>query len=192
MSWDDDSDADEFGERRPAREKVPTTGWQVARRIAGYAGVVAGVVDWVPGAGVWGGPATGAGAAGTTERSWVGAGAGVGFAGLVRAGGVGPGMLDGAAGGGSLPGGVWAPAGMASHVIAAAARRMRELSMRQLCVPLHHVAHAHDSSERPKSAGIPPCVAGSRTPSGPVYRSQTLEARRRPDAATAPSASSAR
>ena len=54
------------------------------------------------------------------------------------------------------------------------------------------VAHAHDSSERPKSAGIPPCVAGSRTPSGPVYRSQTLEARRRPGAATVPSASSAR
>ena len=59
-------------------------------------------------------------------------------------------MLDGAAGGGSLPGGVWAPAGMASHVVTAAARRMRELSMRQLCVPLYHVAHAHDSSERPK------------------------------------------
>jgi len=50
MSWDDDSNADEFGERRPAREKVPATGWQVARRIAGYAGVVAGVVALVAGA----------------------------------------------------------------------------------------------------------------------------------------------
>jgi hypothetical protein len=77
------------------------------------------------------GVGAGAGAAGTTERSWVGAGAGAGFAGLVRAGGVGPGMLDGAAGGGSLPGGVWAPAGMASHADIAAARKMRELSMRQ-------------------------------------------------------------
>ena len=50
MSWDDDSDADEFGERRPAREKAPTTGSQVVRRIAGYAGVVAGVVALVAGA----------------------------------------------------------------------------------------------------------------------------------------------
>jgi membrane-bound lytic murein transglycosylase B len=50
MSWDDDSYADEFGERRPAREKARTDGWQVARRIAGYAGVVAGVVALVAGA----------------------------------------------------------------------------------------------------------------------------------------------
>ena len=50
MSWDDDSDADEFGERRPARGKVPTTGRQVARRAAGYAGLVAGVVALVAGA----------------------------------------------------------------------------------------------------------------------------------------------
>ena len=50
MTWDVDSYADEFGERRPARGKPPTTGWQVARRIAGYAGVVAGVVALVAGA----------------------------------------------------------------------------------------------------------------------------------------------
>ena len=42
MSWDDDSDADEYGERHPARAKVPA--WQVARRVAGYTGVVVGVV----------------------------------------------------------------------------------------------------------------------------------------------------
>ena len=50
MSWDDDSDADEFGERRPARGKTPSTGRQVARRVAGYAGLIAGVVALVAGA----------------------------------------------------------------------------------------------------------------------------------------------
>jgi membrane-bound lytic murein transglycosylase B len=50
MSWDDDSYADEFGERRPARGKASTTAWQVARRAAGYLGVVAGVVVLVAGA----------------------------------------------------------------------------------------------------------------------------------------------
>ncbi|WP_241842965.1 lytic transglycosylase domain-containing protein [Agromyces albus] len=40
MSWDDDSDADEYGERRPAR----ATGRQFASRVAGYAGLVAGAV----------------------------------------------------------------------------------------------------------------------------------------------------
>ena len=50
MSWDDDSYADEFGERRPARAKAPATRWQVARRIAGYAGLVAGVVALAAGA----------------------------------------------------------------------------------------------------------------------------------------------
>jgi membrane-bound lytic murein transglycosylase B len=47
MSWDDDSYADENGERRPAR--APATGWQIARRAAGYAGLVAGVVALVVG-----------------------------------------------------------------------------------------------------------------------------------------------
>ena len=48
MSWDDDSDADEYGERRPTR--APATGWLVARRAAGYAGLVAGVAALVVGA----------------------------------------------------------------------------------------------------------------------------------------------
>ena len=48
MSWDDDSDADEFDERRPVRAK--TTGWQVVRRAAGYAGVVVGVLALAVGA----------------------------------------------------------------------------------------------------------------------------------------------
>src|SRR5689334_4587202 len=116
------------------------TGWP--HRIGWPAAVVgAGPDAGGTAAGAWGvaGAATGgatgcwagvdAGAVGTSDRSGVGAGAGAGLAGLVRAGGVGPGMLDGAAGGGSLPGGVWAPAGVASHAENAAARRMRELSM---------------------------------------------------------------
>ena len=162
-------------------------GWPAAAAGAG-SGVVAGAGPRGPGsagAGAWGGATTGAGAgagaAGTTERSWVGAGAGVGFAGLVRAGGVGPGMLDGAAGGGSLPGGVWAPAGMASHVDIAAARRMRELSMRQLCVPLHqrgtcarllraakkrrHTALRGRFAD-PKRSSVQESDAGGQTPAG--------------------------
>lgn len=47
MSWDDDSYADEYGERRPAR--APATGWRIACRSAGYAGLVAGVVALVVG-----------------------------------------------------------------------------------------------------------------------------------------------
>jgi membrane-bound lytic murein transglycosylase B len=43
MSWDDDSDADEYGEHRPARAKSGATGRQLAGRAAGYAGVVVGV-----------------------------------------------------------------------------------------------------------------------------------------------------
>lgn len=41
MSWDDDSYA-EYGERRPARD--PATGWRAARRVVGYAGLVAGAI----------------------------------------------------------------------------------------------------------------------------------------------------
>ena len=48
MSWDDDSDADEYGERRPAR--APATGRLVARRAAAYVGLAAGVVALVVGA----------------------------------------------------------------------------------------------------------------------------------------------
>ena len=48
MSWDDDYDADEFGERRPVRAK--TTGWQAVRRVGGYAGVVVGVLALAVGA----------------------------------------------------------------------------------------------------------------------------------------------
>ncbi|MFD4422042.1 lytic transglycosylase domain-containing protein [Agromyces sp. NPDC058484] len=46
MSWDDDSDADEYGEQRRAR----TTGWQIARRVLGYAGLLTGVVALAVGA----------------------------------------------------------------------------------------------------------------------------------------------
>src|SRR5688500_14004641 len=119
------------GTADPQRVGWPAAAAGVGSGVAGAPGVGAGV-----GTGVWTGAWAGAGAAGTTDRSWgAGGGSGAGLAGLVRAGIVGPGTLDGAAGGGSLPGGVWAPAGMASHVDTAAARRMRELSMRQLCVP---------------------------------------------------------
>lgn len=45
MSWDDDSYADDYGDHRQAR----TTGWQLVRRIAGYAGLVAGVVALIAG-----------------------------------------------------------------------------------------------------------------------------------------------
>lgn len=44
MSWDDDADADEYGERRPAREKTRAGGWRLAGRAAAYAGAVVGVV----------------------------------------------------------------------------------------------------------------------------------------------------
>lgn len=51
MSWDDDSYADEYdeyGERRPAR--APATAWQIVGRVAGYTGLVAGVVALAVGA----------------------------------------------------------------------------------------------------------------------------------------------
>ena len=48
MSWDDDSFADEFGERRPGRARI--TGWRLVRRIAAYVGVVVGVVALAVGA----------------------------------------------------------------------------------------------------------------------------------------------
>jgi membrane-bound lytic murein transglycosylase B len=48
MSWDDDSFADEFGERRSAEARV--TGWRLVRRVAAYVGVVAGVVALAVGA----------------------------------------------------------------------------------------------------------------------------------------------
>ena len=48
MSWDDDSYADEYGERRPAHELG--TRWRVARGVAGYAGVVAGILALAIGA----------------------------------------------------------------------------------------------------------------------------------------------
>ena len=50
MSWDDDSDADEYGQRRPDSTKTRATGWQIVGRVAGYAGVVVGVVGLVAGA----------------------------------------------------------------------------------------------------------------------------------------------
>lgn len=48
MSWHDDPDADEYGEHRPARERK--TPLQLARRAAGAAGLVAGIVVLVVGA----------------------------------------------------------------------------------------------------------------------------------------------
>ncbi len=50
MSWDDDSYADDNGERLRARVKAPARWWHVARRVAGYAGLVAGVVALAAGA----------------------------------------------------------------------------------------------------------------------------------------------
>jgi len=50
MSWDDDSDADEYGEHRAARAKARPTGRQLAGRVAGYAGVVVGVAALAVGA----------------------------------------------------------------------------------------------------------------------------------------------
>jgi len=47
MSWDD-SDADEYGERRPGR--APASKWRLARRAAAAVGLVAGVVALVVGA----------------------------------------------------------------------------------------------------------------------------------------------
>ncbi|MDQ0894879.1 lytic transglycosylase domain-containing protein [Agromyces ramosus] len=43
MSWDDDSDADDYDGRRPERATGRAAAWRVTRRVLGYAGVVAGV-----------------------------------------------------------------------------------------------------------------------------------------------------
>ena len=48
MSWDDDSFADEFGERRSGRVRM--TGWRVVRHVAAYVGVVVGVAALAVGA----------------------------------------------------------------------------------------------------------------------------------------------
>jgi membrane-bound lytic murein transglycosylase B len=50
MSWDEDSYADEYGEHRVARASGPAARWQIVRRVAGYAGLVAGVVALAGGA----------------------------------------------------------------------------------------------------------------------------------------------
>ncbi|WP_448003061.1 lytic transglycosylase domain-containing protein [Agromyces bauzanensis] len=50
MSWDDDFNPDEYGEQRPARVTGRAAAWHVARRVLGYAGVVAGVVALAAGA----------------------------------------------------------------------------------------------------------------------------------------------
>jgi membrane-bound lytic murein transglycosylase B len=49
MSWDEDSYADEFGGHRAPRATERAAGWSVARRVLGYAGLVAGVVALVVG-----------------------------------------------------------------------------------------------------------------------------------------------
>jgi membrane-bound lytic murein transglycosylase B len=49
MSWDEDSYADEDGEHRAARATGRAAGWQLTRRVLGYAGLVAGVVALVVG-----------------------------------------------------------------------------------------------------------------------------------------------
>lgn len=48
MSWDDDTYADDDGERQPGRG--PGTVWQILGRVAGYAGVVVGVLALIAGA----------------------------------------------------------------------------------------------------------------------------------------------
>lgn len=50
MSWDEDSYPDGLDEPRPPRTAGRTDGWQVARRVLAYAGVVAGVVALAVGA----------------------------------------------------------------------------------------------------------------------------------------------
>ena len=49
MSWDDDFSADEYGDPRPARKTGRAAGWQLARRVAGYAGLVVGVMALIVG-----------------------------------------------------------------------------------------------------------------------------------------------
>ncbi|GAA4369551.1 lytic transglycosylase domain-containing protein [Agromyces bauzanensis] len=50
MSWGDDFNPDEYGGQRPARVTGRAAVWPVARRVLGYAGVVAGVVALAAGA----------------------------------------------------------------------------------------------------------------------------------------------
>ena len=166
-------------------------------------------------------PAAGAGAGG-----WAGGGAGAALAGRAPPGrptdpgsgrgrrgrvrrigrgpaGVGPGMLDGAAGGGSLPGGVWAPAGMASHgrnrggqenartqhasvMRAAAPERWRHGARTP---PSGRKAQAYRPAWPVRGPQAGQCL-GTRNASDQFTGSQTLEARRRPGAAADPSASS--
>ena len=49
MSWDDDFSADEYGEHRPARTTGRAARWQLVRRVAGYAGLVVGVIALIVG-----------------------------------------------------------------------------------------------------------------------------------------------
>ncbi|WP_243648444.1 lytic transglycosylase domain-containing protein [Agromyces fucosus] len=48
MSWHDDFDDDEYGERRPNR--APTSKWRLVRRTAAYVGVMVGAIGLVIGA----------------------------------------------------------------------------------------------------------------------------------------------
>ena len=48
MSWHDDFDDDEYGERRPSR--APGSKWRLVRRTAAYVGVVVGAIALVVGA----------------------------------------------------------------------------------------------------------------------------------------------
>ena len=50
MSWDDDSDADDLGERRPDRVTGAAGAWRMARRVLGYAGLSVGVAALAIGA----------------------------------------------------------------------------------------------------------------------------------------------
>ena len=49
MSWDDDFSADEYGEGRRARAADRISGWQLVRRVAGYTGLVVGVIALIVG-----------------------------------------------------------------------------------------------------------------------------------------------
>ena len=49
MSWDDDFSADEYGDHRPARTTGRAARWQLVRRVAGYVGLVVGVMALIVG-----------------------------------------------------------------------------------------------------------------------------------------------
>ncbi|GAA1806321.1 lytic transglycosylase domain-containing protein [Agromyces neolithicus] len=49
MSWDDDFSADEYGDGRRARGSGRVSGWRFVRRVAGYAGLVVGVIALIVG-----------------------------------------------------------------------------------------------------------------------------------------------